>query len=406
MRLPLFIAGRYLFSRKKQHAINIISGISVLGVTIGVSALIAVLSVFNGMEVLLARSIESLTPDLVISPETGKFMPEDSLLLRKLETVEEVAYYLPVIEEKALLKYGDRIMPITVKGVPEAFDRYTGFREHIVQGNYGLKNGEIYFAAVGVGVAQELGIGLSFLSPMTFYYPDNSSSRIQTALHTEYLFPAALFSVQQEIDNKLIIADIAFARNVFLLGEGEISRIEIKLRDPAGLNRAKTAVSEMAAGYRVEDKFERDRAFYAMMRSEKLVVFLILLFILLIASFNIVGSISMLILDKKEDLGIYAALGMKGERIISVFRTEGMLITAAGILAGTLLGVLLCYLQERYGLIRLGDGNYITAAYPVRVVAADVALVVLAVLSIGYMASYFPVRYLICRLVWSADFTK
>ncbi|MDR1755837.1 MAG: ABC transporter permease [Culturomica sp.] len=406
MRLSLFIAGRYLFSRKKQHAINIISGISVLGVTVGVSALIAVLSVFNGMEVLLAKSMDSLTPDLVISPESGKFMPAASALLRKLGEREEIAYYQPVIEEKALLKYGERIMPVTVKGVPESFDRNTGFREHIVRGNYGLKNGDIYFAAVGAGIARELGIGLSFLTPMTFYYPDNSSSRIQTALHTEYLFPAALFSVQQELDDKLVIADIGFARNLFLLEEGEVSRIEIKLGNPAGLSRTKAVVSEIAAGYRVEDKFERDRAFYAMMRSEKLVVFLILLFILLIASFNIVGSISMLILDKKEDLGVYAALGMRREKLISVFRTEGMLITAAGVLAGTCLGVLLCYLQERYGLIGLGDGNYITAAYPVKVVAADVALVILCVLLIGYIASYFPVKYLIRRLIGSSDFTK
>ncbi len=399
MYLSLFIAKRYLFSRKKQHAINIISIISMGGVMIGTTALIVILSVFNGIDLFLQKSMNSLTADLIISPVTGKFMEQDSLVYRQLEQNPSVLYFNPVVEENALLKYGDRLKPVFVKGVEPAYEQSVGFGQNLIQGTFTLKTGDVYSAVVGYGVAAELGVGLSLLTPMKFYYPNRESSSVNSALSMEYLFPAGIFTSQQETDGQLVITDIEFARRLFRIGD-KISKIEIRLKDEAATESVKQELSEgLEASYKVEDKYELNRSFYTMMKSEKLAVFLILLFIFLIASFNIVGSISMLILDKKEDLVIYQALGMPVKRIISVFQTEGNMITWIGAFLGLFVGVGVCFLQQTYGFIKLGDGNYMMEAYPVQLVFGDIALIIITVLAIGYIASYFPVRYLVRKLI-------
>lgn len=398
MRLSVFIAKRYLFSKKKQNAINIISGISVVGVAVGTTALIVILSVFNGIDLLLQESTDSFTPDLVISPRTGKFARPDSAVYRGLAENGAIAYYNKVVEEKALVKYDGQLAPVTVKGVEEDYAANTQFERHVVQGNFSLKKGDTYKAAVGYGVAARLGIGLNFLTPMVFYFPDRSAGAQVSALNTEYLFPSAFFSSQQDIDGEYVITDIGFARQLFGIGD-RISKIEVKLRPDARAEEVKEGVRLLVGDdFKVEDKYELNQAFYAMMRSEKLAVFLILLFILLIASFNIVGSISMLILDKQDDLHIYKSMGMTNRGIISVFKTEGSLITLAGAAIGLAAGTALCFLQEKYGFITLGDGSYIITAYPVKLVAGDIVLIMGTVLLIGYAASYFPVKYLVNKL--------
>ncbi|MDL2231756.1 ABC transporter permease [Porphyromonadaceae bacterium OttesenSCG-928-L07] len=401
MRLSLFIARRYLFSKKKQNAINIISTISVIGVAIGTTALIVILSVFNGIDLLLQNSMNSLTPDIVISPATGKFAAFDTTLYGQLKKNEEINYFFPVVEENALLKYDDRLKPVTVKGVVESYEKQTHFENNIVQGNFRLKSGDIYSAVVGYGVAAELEIGLSFLTPMQFYYPNKKNSSVNTssALYSEYLFPSAFFSSQQELDEKLVITDIRFAQKLFRIGD-QISKIEIKLYDDAKIEKVKKELRSLYGNaYSVEDKYELNRTFYAMMKSEKLVIFIILVFILLIASFNIVGSISMLLLDKKEDLGTYKALGMLRKDITSIFRTEGNLITFFGGIVGLLFGSGICMLQEKYGLVTLGNGSYMMEAYPVDLIFSDVIIVLCTVLLIGFIASYFPVKYLVDKLI-------
>lgn len=399
MRLSYFIARRYLFSRKKQNAINIISAISTVGVAIGTTALIVILSVFNGIDLFLQKTTDSLTPDIVIFPAEGKFMHFDSTIYDRMDGIPEIVYYNPVIEENALLKYGERLRPVVVKGVTENFPEATGFVNSIVEGGFRLKDRDVYEAVVGAGVAVEVGLGLNFLTPMMFYYPDKRASSLNSALNTEYLFPAGIFSSQQEIDGKLVITDIDFARKLFLLDD-EISKVELKLKGEKCIGQVKKQLQQFVGPhYRVEDKYELNRSFYAMMRSEKLVVFLILLFILLIASFNIVGSISMLILDKKEDLVVYKAMGMPLKRIIAVFKTEGNLITCIGAFIGVVLGVAICLLQENYGLIKLREGGYLLEAYPVKLVFGDIVLIIFTVLCIGYVASYFPVKYLVRKLI-------
>ncbi len=393
MKLSFFIARRYLFSKKKQSAISVAGG------AIGTTALIVILSVFNGIDLILQKSTDSMNPDLVISPIKGKFANFDSLSYKALLIHTDIAYFNPVVEENALLKYGDRLKPVVVKGVLSDYGVTTGLQKNMVQGEFQLQEGDLYASVVGQGIAAELGIGLNFLTPLVFYYPNKEASSLNAALNMESSYPIGFFSSQQGIDSKYILTDIHFARKLFRL-QKEISKIEIKLKNPEVLEKVKVQLQEISGeNFKVEDKYELNRSFYAMMKSEKLVVFLVLLFILFIASFNIVGSISMLILDKKEDLATYKALGMTSGKIISVFRTEGNLITYVGAFIGLILGVLICFLQQTFGFIKLGEGNYIIEAYPVKLVFGDIAFILLTVLLIGYIASYFPVKYLVKKLL-------
>ena len=399
MRLSLFIARRYLFSKKKQNAINIISAISVVGVAVGTCALIVVLSVFNGMDLLLQKSTGSFTPDLVVSPAEGKYADFDTAFCHYLETVPAIASCHRVIEEKALLRYEDYTAPVVIKGVDTSYIEDSGIAANLLGGESILRSSRGYEGLFGYGVAARLRLSLSTRRPVVCYYPDKLASPTAASLATRQLHPAAFFSVQQEIDDYYVLTDIALARELFKT-RGKVSKIEVRLSDPALLQETKAQLQAQAGNrYRVEDKYELNGAFYAMMKAEKLAVFVILLFILLIASFNIVGSISMLILDKKEDLQTYKALGMTRRCLTTLFRTEGLLIVGGGAALGLLLGVGLCLLQEHFGLITLGSGSYIVEAYPVQLIAGDVLLVLAAVLLIGWCASSFPVHYLIKKLV-------
>lgn len=400
MNLSVFIARRYLFSKKKQNAINIISIISMIGVAIGTAALIVVLSVFNGIDLLLTDATDSFTPDITLSPVKGKFFKTDSLLIETLKHTEGIRSYDPVVEEKALVKYGKKLMPVTVKGVAKNYNEHTGIDHTISTGKYSLKEGDKYTAVLGYSIAATLKLRIGLTTPMTFYYPDKNSSSAASALNSENIFPIALFSAQQDIDGKYVITDIDFARRLFMV-PGEISQIEIKLNDPDRISNIKAELKNAInqQQYKVEDKYDTNRSFYAMMKSEKLAIFLILLFILLIASFNIIGSVSMLIIDKKEDIGIYQALGMSREKIISIFKLEGNLITGIGALFGLIVGSLLCLGQEYFGWITLGKGNYMIDAYPVKLIGHDILIILISVIAIGYLASHFPVKYLIRKIV-------
>ena len=254
-------------------------------------------------------------------------------------------------------------------------------------------------AVLGYGIAASLKARLGTGSPVTFYYPNRRGGTSLSSLRSEAIYPIGIFSAQQEIDAKYVFIDIEVARRLFNT-PGKISQIELKLKNPDDIGPFKEKLAEQIGGaYKVADKYDANRSFYAMMRSEKLAVFLILLFILFIASFNIVGSVSMLIIDKKDDIGVYQALGMTREKIISIFRLEGNLITGLGAAAGLLIGTGLCLAQEHFGLLTLGEGSYIVSAYPVKVVAGDVLLSLAAVVLIGSVASYFPVKFLVKKIV-------
>ena len=400
MNLSIFIARRYLFSKKKQNAINIISIISMVGVAIGTTALIVVLSVFNGIDTLLTEATDTFTPDLTISPAKGKFIKTDSSLLEKLAKIPGIASYDPVVEENSLVKFKDKLVPVVVKGVDSTYADHVNIRQSVISGIYTLEEEGKPTVVMGYGIAAALKIRMGLSSPATFYYPDRkASSASSSALNNLQIYPLGIFSAQQDIDGKYVITGIETARELFGV-PGQISKIEIKLQNPdQAISLKEELSSQLKPIYKVEDKYDLNRSFYAMMKSEKLAVFLILLFILLIASFNIIGSVSMLIIDKKEDIGIYRALGMTKEKIISIFKLEGNLITGFGALIGLILGTLLCLLQEYYGFITLGNGSYIVSAYPVKVITSDVLIIMITVISIGYIASYFPVKYLVNKIV-------
>ena len=400
MNLSIFIARRYLFSKKKQNAINIISIISMVGVAIGTTALIVVLSVFNGIDTLLTEATDTFTPDLTISPAKGKFIETDSSLLEKLAKIPGIASYDPVVEENSLVKFKDKLVPVVVKGVDSTYADHVNIRQSVISGIYTLEEEGKPTVVMGYGIPAALKIRMGLSSPATFYYPDRkASSASSSALNNLQIYPLGIFSAQQDIDGKYVITGIETARELFGV-PGQISKIEIKLQNPdQAISLKEELSSQLKPIYKVEDKYDLNRSFYAMMKSEKLAVFLILLFILLIASFNIIGSVSMLIIDKKEDIGIYRALGMTKEKIISIFKLEGNLITGFGALIGLILGTLLCLLQEYYGFITLGNGSYIVSAYPVKVITSDVLIIMITVISIGYIASYFPVKYLVNKIV-------
>ena len=399
MKLPVFIARRYLFSKKKQNAINIISAISVAGVAVGTTALIVVLSVFNGIDSLLTEATDSFTADILVTPAEGKFMAADTALLERLAGEEAVAWADVAVEEKSLVKFGDNLVPVTVKGVGPDYDAHNHISASIAGGRFALTVDSLPAAVLGYGIAASLKARLGTGSPVTFYYPNRRGGTSLSSLRSEAIYPIGVFSAQQEIDAKYVFIDIEVARRLFNT-PGKISQIELKLKNPDDIGPFKEKLAEQIGGaYKVADKYDANRSFYAMMRSEKLAVFLILLFILFIASFNIVGSVSMLIIDKKDDIGVYQALGMTREKIISIFRLEGNLITGLGAAAGLLIGTGLCLAQEHFGLLTLGEGSYIVSAYPVKVVAGDVLLSLAAVVLIGSVASYFPVKFLVKKIV-------
>jgi lipoprotein-releasing system permease protein len=394
MRLPLFIARRYLFSPKKQNAINFISLVSIAGMAVGTAALVIILSVFNGIDLLLGDATSSFMPDLTLSPARGKFAPLDTALLERLERDDAILYHQVVVEEIALAKSGERMMPVTVKGVASGYDERVNLSATILIGRFALEEEGKPAAILGAGVASALQARLGTSHPVTLYYPGRDATPSSlAALNGERVYPSAIFSAQQELDDKYVITSIDLARRLFDAG-GRFSKIEIALRDPGQVASVKARLA-VAAAYKVEDREDLNGAFYAMMRSEKLVIFLLLLFIIGIASFNIIASISMLIIDKREDIAVYRALGMSGERLLATFRLEGMLVAAAGMAAGLVAGVALCLLQQHLGLVSLGEGSYLVKAYPVKIAWDDILLIALAVSAIGATAAHFPARYLV-----------
>jgi lipoprotein-releasing system permease protein len=396
MKLPLFIARRYLFSPKKQHVINIISLVSTAGIAVGTAALVIILSVFNGIDLLLDDASGPFMPDLTLSPARGKFADADTAVTRLLEREREVLHYQEIVEEVALAAAGDKMVPVTVKGVGDDYDRHAGLSRTIIAGRFALDEGGQPAAILGVGIASALRARLGASHPLTLYYPDRAATGpLSPALNRERVLPVALFSARQELDEKYLVTSIDLARRLFD-APGKFSKIEITLRDPAALAAVKARLSaRLAPAYRLEDRDDLNRAFLAMMRSEKLVIFLLLLFILGIASFNVTGSISMLVIDKREDIATLRALGASRATLVSVFRAGGMMITAAGTAAGLVAGLALAWGQERFGFITLGEGSYLVEAYPARIVWGDILAITLAVLAIGAAASYFPARHLV-----------
>ena len=398
MKLALHIARRYLTSKKSVNVINLISAISVVGVAVGTMALIVVLSAFNGIDSFIANMLSSFDPDLKITATQGKSFGMDEQGLDQVIRMKGIAAWAPVVEENALLEYDGRQKYAVVKGVENAYAAFTGIDTVLTDGDFVLEKDSFLYTIIGQGVAYDLSVGLSFIDPIHVFFPrrgQKSAITLENAFNQGQLFPSGVFSVQQEIDSKYILVPIAFARKLFEM-ENRVTSLELKLDPGVSPGQVKQQIQQLLGDrFRVQDRYEQHEFIYRVMHSEKWISFLILSFILVIASFNLVGSLTMIIIDKKNDIFILEGMGADRSLIRKIFLFEGWLISASGALGGTILGIALVWAQKQYELLKLpGDGSFAISAYPVEAQLPDVLITFLIVLAIGFLAAWYPVRSL------------
>lgn len=398
MKLSLYIAKRYLFAKKSRNAINVISAISVAGVLVGTMALITILSVFNGLEEMVKSIFSTSDPQIKIAPVKGKVFTPDSLMLHNLAGTEGVELYALTLEENALLRYEEQQYIATVKGVSLNYADVTDLDTAMWDGDFILQgeNGRPY-AVAGLGVANYLGMRLNFVSPLAIYIPDRKA-RIRGTPDNEftrkYIYMSGIFAVEQEFDSKYVFLPLDFARELLDYSD-EVSSIEIRMKPGADEKRTQNAIREvMGDGFTVQNRYEQQEMFYKVMKAERLAIFVILTFILVIASFNIIGSLTMLIIEKERDINILRSLGADNNLIKRIFIYEGWMISFIGTVLGLLLGFILCAAQQHFGIVKLAGESLLIDAYPVRMQLADFLIVAATVLAIGYAAAWYPVHYL------------
>ena len=393
------IARRYLFSKKSHNAINIISGISSAGVGVGAMALVCVLSVFNGFELLISNMFSSFDPDLKITLVHGKTFDSNSPEFSKVRKLKSVAYFTEVVEENALLRFKTKQMPATIKGVSNDFEKMTRIDSIMYDGDFILNDGAFERAVPGVGVAAILGLSAHFIDPLYIYAPKRTSKinllRPENSFNQMGTFVSGIFSVKQlQYDDHYVIVSIKLARDLFEYDKNKVTSIELKLARGADHEIVQKQIKRILGDkYQVKNRYEQQESFFKIMKIEKWFTYLILCFILLIASFNIIGSLSMLIIDKKDDIETLSNLGANNQLIKRIFLFEGWMISVVGAICGIGLGAFLCLLQEYFGILKLGTG-YVVDAYPVQTNVMDFVLVFVTVLVMGFLAAYYPVRYI------------
>lgn len=408
MNYRLFIARRYLFSRKSHHAINIISGISVAGVAIATMAMVCTLSVFNGFRDLVAGLFTAFDPQLRVTLTEGTSVSQDDEALQRLRRHPDVKVYTPVMEGQALVVQDRRQQVVTVMGVADNFPEQASINNILYgDGSFCLHADVLEYGVLGLRLAVRLGLPASFPDPLQVYAPKrgervNMANPLSSFNHDELQSPGVVFNVQQSrYDDNYIITSLGFAQRLFDQ-RGRITSVELRLRDGVSLSSAKRELRQLlGARFQVQDRFEQQADVFRIMRIEKLISFVFLTFILLIACFNIIGSLSMLMIDKRQDVRTLRSLGATDGQVCDIFMLEGRMISLAGAAVGLLLGLALCWLQQEFGLISMGSsaGSFIVEAYPVSVHVGDLVIVFLTVLVVGWAAVWWPVRYLSRRLL-------
>ena len=401
MNLSFYIAKRYLFSKKSHNAINIISGISAAGVCIASLALVCVLSVFNGFEALVQNLFSAFDPDLKITLAEGKSFSLNNDRITAVRKLDNIAIFTEVIEENAMLRYDEKQMPATVKGVSDNFRQMTQIDSIIVDGEFMLNDGAFDYSAMGIGLASTLGIRAFSIYPLHLYAPTRTGrinlSNPEASSHMERVFVSSVFSIQQaDYDNKYLIVPIVLARDFFEYDSDMATSIELKLSDEKAIYKTKKEIEAiLGSDFSVKNRYEQQESYFRIMQVEKWITYLILSFILLIAVFNIIGSLSMLIIDKKGDIEILRHLGAGKKLILRIFLFEGWLISIVGAIIGIAAGLIICFLQQYFGLLKLASGNeYIVQAYPVVVQFTDVFLIFITVCVMGFLSVNYPVRQL------------
>ena len=393
------IARRYLFSKKSHNAINIISGISAGGVTVGTMALVCVLSVFNGFESLITNLFSAFDPDLKITLTHGKTFDVDTREFQQIHKLKSVVSFTEVIEENALLRFKDKQMPTTIKGVSQDFEKMTRIDSIMYDGHFELYDGAFERVVTGIGVAATLGLNSHFIDPLYIYAPKRTGKinliKPESSFNQQAAFVSGIFSVKQaQYDEHFVLVSIKLARDLFEYQQNTVSSVELKINPEEKKEDVKKQIQSILGDrFQVKNRYEQQESFFKIMKIEKWITYLILSFILLIASFNIIGSLSMLIIDKKADIQTLRNLGADNRLIKRVFLFEGWMISLVGAIAGTLLGAILCLLQENFGLLKLGSG-FVVNAYPVVTKLPDFLLVFGTVLLMGFFTAWYPVRYI------------
>ena len=408
MNFPFFIARRYLFSKKSTHAINVISAISVVGVAVATMALVVTLSVFNGFHDMVASFFTSFDPQLKIIPVQGKTMAADNPGLTKIKALPQIEVAMETVEDQALAVYHGRQAMVTIKGVEDSFSQLTHINEILLgDGQFELHAADMFYGIPGIRLAEQLGTGFKYEEPLQIYAPRregqlNMANPMDGLVADELFSPGVVFNVKQSrYDKNYILTDIAFARRVFEQ-QGMISALELRLKPGSNFESVKSEIKQIVGDEcYVRDRFEQQDDTFKIMKIEKLIAYIFLTFILVVACFNIIGSLSMLIIDKKDDVMTLRNLGASDKQITRIFLFEGRLISALGAIIGIILGLVLCWAQQTFGLVKLGSssGSFIINAYPVSVHPEDIILIFLTVLIVGFLAVWYPVRYFSRRLL-------
>ena len=408
MNFPIFVAKRYLFSKKKHNAINIISGISVCGVAFATMALVCTLSVFNGFRDLVANFFTAFDPELKITVVEGKVFNPNETVFKKVKNLASVAVFSESLEDNAVVKYKGRQTVVTIKGVQDNFQQLTQIDSILYgKGMFMLHADELNYGVLGVQLISTLGCGLRFVDPIEVYAPirgeDINLANPMASFKVDYLYsPGVAFAVnQKKYDASYILTSLDFARRLFDYDK-DVSSIELKLKESENVDRVKKQIqSIIGSRYIVQNRYEQQQDVFHIMEIEKLISYLFLVFILMIACFNVIGSLSMLILDKKKDVVTLRNMGASNKLIFRIFLFEGRMILFLGAIIGILLGLFLCFLQQRYGLVPLGDsaGTFVVDSYPVSIHVSDIVIIFISVVVIGLLSVWYPVRYLSKKLL-------
>ena len=413
--LRFFIAWRYFFSRKQKTVINIISWISLIGITVSTTALIVVLSVYNGIGDLTQSLFNSFDPELLVQPAKGKTFHTADLAFDQLQQMPEVAAVSQMVEENAWITYRHNQAIVALRGVDSQYPKVTGLDTLLHEGVYGLKAtmspqpdadedtlgqwggaGELYFLIFGAEVYYNLGIREASNVPVAVHIPKRGVAMgitMDQALNTAYAMPGGNFYIQQDIDNRYVVADIGFVRQLMNYADDECTALAVALVPSAKAKaKAKERVQTLLGdNYTVKDRFEQQPIYYKVFRSERLGIYLILALIVLISTLNLIASLSLLVMDKKKDISILRSMGMEVSQIRSIFRVEGVMIATLGVVTGLVLGFVICFVQQRFGIIKMGD-NFVVSAFPVAMRWVDFLATFLMVITISNLAVLFAVR--------------
>lgn len=405
MSLHLLIARRYFFSRKQKTVINIISWISLVGIAVSTTALIVVLSVYNGIGNLTQSLFNSFDPPILVQPAQGKTFHTADLPLGQVGEIEGVTAVSQIVEENAWITYHHNQAIVSLRGVDEVYPQVTGLDTLLHQGVYGLKMGvepadtlspsTVYFLLFGAEVYYNLGIREASNAPVSVHIPKRGVAMgltMDQALNTGVAMPGGTFYIQQDIDNRYVVADIQFVRQLMNYAPDECTALAVALDPKASPKRVKETLRQLLGpDVTVKDRFEQQPIYYKVYRSERLGIYLILALIVVIATLNLVASLSLLVLDKRRDIATLLSLGMRRSDILRIFRIEGVMISAFGVLSGLVLGFLICFVQQRFGLVKMGD-NFIVSAFPVDMHVVDFLLTFLLVMAISTAAVFLAIR--------------